>query len=86
MAFVIKLSTEQLIARREELLAELHLDSYEQFRARAELGILRDREWGMRNELDSVAYLLGEDDTDCGSGDLPEESASQPPQARGTQD
>lgn len=62
MAFVIKLSTEQLIARREELLAELHLDSYEQFRARAARGILSDREWSLRNELDSVAYLLGEDD------------------------
>lgn len=62
MAPVIQLSTEQLIARRDELLAQLHLDSYEEFRERAAQGILNDREWGLRNELDSVAYLLGEDE------------------------
>lgn len=62
MAPVIQLSTEQLIARRDELLAQLHLASYEEFRERAAQGILNDREWGLRNELDSVAYLLGEDE------------------------
>ncbi|WP_396656279.1 hypothetical protein [Microbacterium sp.] len=62
MAPVIQLSTEQLIARRDELLAQLHLGSYDEFRERAARGILADREWGLRNELDSVAYLLSEDD------------------------
>ena len=62
MAPVIQLTTEQLLARRDELLADLRLDSYEQFRERAANGILNDREWGLRNELDSVAYLLGEDE------------------------
>lgn len=62
MAPVIQLTTEQLLARRDELLAELHLDSYERFRERAVEGILNDREWGLRNELDSVVYLLGEDE------------------------
>lgn len=62
MAPVIQLSTDRLVARRDELLAELRLASYEQFRERAAQGVLSDREWGLRNELDSVAYLLGEDD------------------------
>lgn len=62
MAPVIRVSNEQLLTRRAELLAELHLDSYEQFRDRAARGILSDREWALRNELDSVAYLLGEDE------------------------
>lgn len=62
MAPVMQLSTEQLLARRQQLLEELRLDSYEAFRERAAKGILTDREWGLRNELDSVAYLLGEDD------------------------
>lgn len=62
MAPVIQLTTEQLVARRDELLAEVRLDSYEQFRDRAADGILNDREWGVRNELDSIAYLLGEDE------------------------
>lgn len=62
MAPVIQLTTDQLVERRNELLAELHLASYQQFRERAADGILNDREWGLRNELDSVAYLLGEDD------------------------
>lgn len=61
MAPVIQVSTEQLLARRAELLAELHLDSYRGFRERAAQAILTDREWSPRNELDSVAYLLGED-------------------------
>lgn len=61
MSLVIELSNEQLLARRKELLDELHLASYEEFRERAERGVLTDREWGRRNELDSVAYLLGED-------------------------
>ncbi|MDX2377304.1 hypothetical protein M4I32_10885 [Microbacterium sp. LRZ72] len=59
---MIELTTEQLTARRDELLGALHLASYDEFRERADAGILTDREWAHRNELDSLAYLLGEDD------------------------
>lgn len=62
MAPVIELRTDELIARRDELLNELRLDSYEQFRERARQRLLTDREWGARDELDSIAYLLGEDE------------------------
>lgn len=62
MAPVIELTTEQLTARRDELLASLRLASYDEFRERAGAGVLTDREWAIRNELDSLAYLLGEDD------------------------
>lgn len=62
MAPVIELTTEQLVARRDEILHSLALATYGDFRSRAQGGVLTDREWGLRNELDSLAYLLGEDD------------------------
>lgn len=62
MAPVIEVTTEQLVERQTELLHELSLASYDEFRGRARLGILTDREWAARDELDSIAYLLGEDD------------------------
>ncbi|MFI8593270.1 hypothetical protein ACIGCK_02400 [Microbacterium sp. NPDC078428] len=62
MEHIIMVTTEQLLARRSELLHALNLDSYEEFRERADAEILTSREWALRNELDSLAYLLGEDD------------------------
>lgn len=62
MAPVIQLRTDDLLARQAQLLGEVNLGSYDEFRERARIGILSDREWRLRNELDSIAYLLGEDD------------------------
>lgn len=62
IAPVIQLRTDDLLARQAQLLGEVNLGSYDEFRERARIGILSDREWRLRNELDSIAYLLGEDD------------------------
>lgn len=62
MAPVIDITTEALEQRQRELLASVGLKSYDEFRERARAGILSDREWGIRNSLDSVLYLLGEDE------------------------
>ena len=60
MAPVIHLAEGDLRERLEAILASLGLDSYEAFRQRAERNLLQDREWAARDELDSIAYLLGE--------------------------
>lgn len=62
MAPVITLTEEQLVTRRDELLAELHLGSYAEFREIAREHRLSDLGWVVRDELDSIVYLLGEDD------------------------
>lgn len=62
MAPVIELTTEELLERQTELLESLNLESYDAFRERATAGLLTDREWALRNDLDSIAYLLGEDE------------------------
>lgn len=62
MAPVITLTKDQLVARRDELLAELRLGSYGEFREIARERRLSDLGWAVRDELDSIVYLLGEDD------------------------
>lgn len=62
MAPVIELATDDLLARRAELLSSVGLESYAQFRERSNRDVLSAREWSIRDELDSVEYLLGEDD------------------------
>jgi hypothetical protein len=62
MAPVITLTEEALVARRDEILRELNLSSYEAFRELARERRLTDLGWALRDELDSIAYLMGEDD------------------------
>lgn len=61
MAPVIQLTESDLRERLASILDSLGLRSYDDFRARAEKNLLQDREWAARDELDSIAYLLGED-------------------------
>lgn len=60
MAPVIQLTEEELRSRFTSILASLGLASYDEFRERVEKKLLQDREWAARDELDSIAYLLGE--------------------------
>ena len=60
MAPVITLTKDRLVARQNELLAQLRLGSYEAFREMARERRLTDQGWAVRDELDSIAYLLGE--------------------------
>lgn len=62
MAPVIELATEDLEARRDELLASVGLNAYSEFRQRSADDVLTAREWSIRDELDSILYLLGEDE------------------------
>lgn len=62
VAPVIELATEDLEARRDELLASVGLDTYSAFRQRSAADVLTAREWSIRDELDSILYLLGEDE------------------------
>ncbi|WP_143739014.1 hypothetical protein [Microbacterium sp. Yaish 1] len=60
MAPVIQISESDLRDRLSSILGSLGLSSYQEFRSRAEANMLEDREWAARDELDSIAYLLGE--------------------------
>lgn len=57
---MIQLTEEELRSRFTSILASLGLASYDEFRERVEKKLLQDREWAARDELDSIAYLLGE--------------------------
>lgn len=61
MAPVLQLTESDLRDRLATILGSLGLRSYEDFRDRASKNLLQDREWAARDELDSIAYLLGED-------------------------
>ena len=56
MAPVITLTKDRLVARQNELLAQLRLGSYEAFREMARERRLTDQGWAVRDELDSIAY------------------------------
>lgn len=62
MAPVISITTRDLVSRRDEILSEPNLSSYDEFRSLAAAHRLSDRGWALRDELDSIAYLLGEDE------------------------
>lgn len=62
MAPMVDVAEDQLVARRDEILHSVGLETYAEFRERSREQVLSDREWGARDELDSIAYLLGEDE------------------------
>lgn len=62
MAPVITIEERDLIERRDALLRDLGLTSYAEFRREAHARPLSDRAWALRDELDSIAYLLGENE------------------------
>ena len=59
MAPVIDVTEEQLLARREAILASIHMSAAEFDEARATRS-LTGPEWDAREELDAIAFLLGE--------------------------
>ena len=59
MAPVIEVTREELIARRDEILARLGLTLDEYLRRAAE-SELSGEEWDVRDDLDSIAFLLDE--------------------------
>ncbi|WP_158685299.1 hypothetical protein [Microbacterium halophytorum] len=62
MAPVIELKRHDLEARRSDLLAEVGLNTYEEFVERSRRRAFSDADWAIRDELDSIAYLLGADE------------------------
>lgn len=64
MAPVIEVTRETLLARRTEILGSLDIADYEEFRRRLALGLLSDAEWAELDELEAIAFLLGDDVTE----------------------
>lgn len=60
MAPVVNVTRDQLIAQRDEILARLGL-SMDEYVRRAEASELSGEEWEARDDLESIAFLLGED-------------------------
>ncbi|MGO2750784.1 MAG: hypothetical protein ACTIA6_12085 [Pseudoclavibacter sp.] len=60
IATVVRVSDTELRARRERILKGLGL-TLEQYMARADERALSGVEWEVRDDLDSIAFLLGED-------------------------
>ncbi len=61
MSEAIQVTRAQLEARRAELLKRSHSETYAAFRHRAENGQLCSHEWEIRDELDSIAWLLDDE-------------------------
>jgi predicted NodU family carbamoyl transferase len=63
VADVVDVSTEELLARRAEILKELGgSDTWAELRARFAEDDIQDSEWKFVGELQAIAFLLGEDD------------------------
>lgn len=62
MAPVIELKRRDLEARMLDLLCEVGLTHYDEFVARSKRRAFTDADWAIRDEVDSIAYLLGEDE------------------------
>lgn len=60
MAPVKTVTRDQLIEHRESILSQLGLDLDEYLR-RASASELSGPEWSVREDLDTIAFLLGED-------------------------
>jgi hypothetical protein len=60
MSPVIDVSREKLLKRRDEILDSLGLDA-DGFRSVEETRTLSGEEWEAKEELDAIAFLLGED-------------------------
>ena len=56
---VVDVSREQLLNRRQSVLARIHLSEAE-LRAKSETGVLSGDEWEALEVLDRIAYLLDE--------------------------
>lgn len=52
----------ELVERQRELLGRVRLTSYAEFRQMAAEHRMTDEAWAVRDELDGIAYLLGEDE------------------------
>jgi hypothetical protein len=61
MAHVIDVTRDSLVERRRSILASLGLDE-DGFREVEATRTLTGEEWEAKEELDAIAYLLGEDD------------------------
>lgn len=59
MAPVIEVTREGLIERRTEILAKLEM-SWAEYLAKARANELSDEDWSVRDDLDTIAFLLGE--------------------------
>ncbi len=59
MAPVIEVTREELLARRDAILARLGL-TLEEYLRRAGESELSGEEWDVRDDLDSIAFLLNE--------------------------
>lgn len=59
MAPVIEVTREALLARRDEILARLGL-TLDEYMRRARESELSGEEWDVRDDLDSIAFLLDE--------------------------
>lgn len=59
MAPVIEVTREELLARRDAILARLGI-TLEEYLRRAAGSELSGEEWDVRDDLDSIAFLLNE--------------------------
>ncbi|MEV4909381.1 hypothetical protein AB0N46_32655 [Streptomyces albidoflavus] len=57
MSTLIRRTTADLLAQRERLLAEVHMD-YDELRERAEAYTLSDRELAVWHTVEGIDYLL----------------------------
>lgn len=62
MAPVIELKRHDLEARMSDLLSDVGLRSYGEFVERSQRRAFSDADWAIRDEVDSIAYLLGADE------------------------
>ena len=62
MAPVVEISRSSLLERRESILRSIGL-SLTDFEERVRLHLLSDNEWAVRDELDGITFLLGEEPT-----------------------
>lgn len=60
MSPVIDVTREELIARRARILGSLGL-TLDEYLSRAEANELSGLEWDVRDDLDTIAFLLGEE-------------------------
>lgn len=60
MAPVIEVTRESLLARREVILGALDIPDFDEFRRRRDLGVLSDVEWAELDELEAIAFLVGD--------------------------
>jgi len=60
MSPVIEVSREELLTRRDEILGRLRVDLSE-YRQHAREHRLTSDEWAVRDELDGLLFLLGEE-------------------------